>query len=438
MKTKWWLIPVALLLALLIAIGIFWSTLSIYIAPKAALTAALTDTFQALQHRYESSPLPILLRGVDSELKNTVHMQLQSDSSILGTVAYDMCVQMEQNPRRIQADGRVKFQNKEIDLSVYLDKHFAALSSAEVLQGKYYGLTYDSFTKDAANSLVLQLLVKQSTLQKWEESINSLKEAMNQHLSLPVISNIKFENLLLGIVAMDVEVEREVLLYNNQQLPCFIISTEATGAQVLQGLDLLEAQLPFSVDKDAEISLSFWLYEGTILKAELEMDSETKETTITLLLSEDPATGDIQLLIQNELGYQEINISTTFYETNYEETVTIRKVQNNLPSDQQIRYRWNPADGEVALSLTKDDQTKNATFKLEALPEGFLVTTADFEGLMHLLIGTKDTGNSPCAMAVTKGANFQTPEYKNFSQWSLEDMLLLANGIGGLFGIQIP
>ena len=203
-------------------------------------------------------------------------------------------------------------------------------------------------------------------------------------------------------------------------------------------MDLLEAQLPFSIDKDAEISLSFWLYEGAILKAELEIDSETKETEITLLLGEEPATGDIQLLIQDELGYKEITVSKTVYETNYEETVRIRKVQNNLPSDHQIRYCWNPADGEVAVSLTKDSQTKNVTFKLEALPEGFLVTTADFEGLMHLLIGTKDSGNSVCAVAVAKGADFKTPEYKNFNEWSLEDMLLLANGIGSLLGIQIP
>lgn len=437
MKAKWWLIPVAFVLILVIAAAIFWNTISIYIAPKAVLTAALADTFQALQQRYESGPLPILINGIDAEFKNTIDMQLQSDSELLGAIQYDMRIQTEQNPRRIQADGEVTFQNKQIDLSVYLDNRFAALSSAEVLQGKYYGLTYDQFAEDAANSLILQLLVKQDTLQKWQESIDSLKEIMNQSISLPVIPNIQAESLILGIAAMDVEVEREVLLLGSQQMPCFAISMDTTGAQVLQGLDLLQAQLPVSIEKDADISLSFWLYDGAIIKTELEIDSASKEAEITLLLGENPAEDDIQLLIQDESGYREISVSTIFEEDLFDETVTIRKVQNNLPSDLKIQYCWNPANGEVDLSITKNNQKSETRFTLEALPDGFLVTTADFESLMHLLIGTKDAGNSACSMAVTKGADFPTPEYKNFSQWSLEDMLLLASGIGGLLGIQI-
>jgi len=38
---------------------------------------------------------------------------------------------------------------------------------------------------------------------------------------------------------------------------------------------------------------------------------------------------------------------------------------------------------------------------------------------------------------VAKGSGFDTPGYKNLDQWSLQDLLALLGGIGGLLGLQI-
>ena len=435
---KWWLSPVVILLALLIVAGLFWETISIYIAPKAVLTAALTDTVQALEHRYGSGPLPILLNGLDPAGKNTVDLRLIKESPLVGTVTYDMRLQTEQNPRRILAEGTANVQGKSLDLNLYLDSQFAALSSAEVLQGKYYGLTYESFADDVANSMVLRLLVDQKTLSQWKESVASLEEIMNQPFSLPDVSQIDPDKLILGVLALDAEVEREVLVLDGEQLPCFVISMETSGAQILQGMDLIGAALPVSIASDDEIGISFWMHQGVIRKAELELEAVSEEKKVTVLMGEDPKTDDIQILIQDSLGYQEFTISTATVESACRETIAIRKVQRNLPSELHIQYQWNPTDGEVDLSVTRNGQQVDTSFALKKLDNGFLLETQDVESLMHLLLGTKDTGDSACSLAVTRGAEFATPEYKNFSQWSLEDMLLLATGLGGLFGVQIP
>ena len=41
-------------------------------------------------------------------------------------------------------------------------------------------------------------------------------------------------------------------------------------------------------------------------------------------------------------------------------------------------------------------------------------------------------------MAVTQGREVAVPDYKPFHQWSMEDLLILLRGFGGLLGLRLP
>ena len=79
------LVTVAFLLIILISAALFWQSIMVYIAPKAVLTAALTDTVSQLKQRFSGGPMPILMQGLDPEGKNTVALQLEKKNALLGS-----------------------------------------------------------------------------------------------------------------------------------------------------------------------------------------------------------------------------------------------------------------------------------------------------------------------------------------------------------------
>ena len=177
---KRWTIPVALLAVIAAVAALFGQTLLLYIAPKMVLAGALKERVAQLESRISSSPISVLARGIDAQGRNRIDLQLQTHNELIGTLSYDMDLQMEQHPKRILADGRVTIQNKEMDLSVYLDSDFAAVSSDGLLGGNFYGLTYDSFSQDILSNKWLSLLIGNSVLRTWDSKIESLQKAMQQ------------------------------------------------------------------------------------------------------------------------------------------------------------------------------------------------------------------------------------------------------------------
>ena len=434
-KTAVW-IAAALVLATVIAVALFWETILICIAPKAVLTASLTDTVSQLKERFSSGPMPVLMRGLDPEGKNTIALQLEKDHPLLGQVQYDMDVQTEQNPRRILASGQASFWKTALSLSVYLDGQFAALSAPELLQGRYYGLSYDSFAEDIAQSSVLWLLVDEQKLRQWENTISQLQAVMNREYSVPDLSQLDIQSVILGLMALDTEVDREVLSLRGENMNCAVVSIETNGKEILDGLEYLKAELPISISPSDEITLSFWLHDGAVLKGEIEIDSDPQETEIAFLIGQNPYSDPLELLIQNAKGYSEVRIETESDEIQYRETVYIRKAWQNQPEALQLHYTWNRASGEMTLSVTEDERNCENTFILLPDEQGFSVQTQDFEGFMHMLIGTEDTGNSSCAMTVKRGAEVSVPEYIPFAEWSMDDLLTLIGGLGNLFGLK--
>ena len=418
-RTRLWSV---LLLVLILFGGLFawlWPSCKIYLAPKTVLSTAIADTYDALVQRMEYSPAVLIAGVLDTDNGNSVDLTLDTKNQLLGSIRYDMDVQIQWNPKRILAQGQAQFQRKAMDLSVYLDEDFAALSSTSILQGKYYGLTYDSFSDDIRSSPILAMMIGESTLRQWESGVKTLRSQMGTPLELPNISQEDLRSILMGILALSAEVEREE--------EYFVITFETTGAQIAAGLELMHTDLPVSFKPSEEVEFSFWLKNDHLIR--IQVDAEDLE--LDLYTGTNAATDDLTLRWEADDKVTTVAVSTQSSETASQETISIQGDDAMV-----ISYLWDHSTGELGMDISQSGRNSHLQMNLTQTDAGFRLETQDFESLMHPLLGTKDSGDSPCTLIVTKGADFETPVYKNFINWTLDDLATLLGGVGGLFGLQ--
>ena len=422
-----------LLLTVAVFVVVFWQSLIVYLAPKLVLAGALKDRIAGLEARIAASPVPVLARGIDAEGCNQLDLQLDTANELLGTVQYDLRVQIQQHPKRLLADGQVSFKNEKMDLSLYLDDAFAAVSSREILGGKYYGLTYESFSKDIRANKLTAFLIGEKVLTDWETAVRGLQDVMQREAPvLPDLSRIDPEPLVMGILAMEADVERIKVDLNGREERCHVISFEVSGGEIASGLQYLNLELPNMPAEDAQIKCSFWLKEQQLCKMGLtgescDLDIYWGDTAISFL-----AEDDIYIEYYNGNSFQTCKIHTEQMDNLYRETIVYTGEENI-----KISYDWVASTGSLTAAVDTNGGKSNIYLNLKPTENGFWLETQDFGALMHLLTGVPDSGNNPCVMTVTKGSDFETPDYKNFTDWSMDDLLTLLSGFGSLLGLNM-
>lgn len=131
-RCKWWIFPIILILLAVIVATVFWDILAIYIAPKTVLREALVTVYSQLQQRFDGNPLFFSLNAIDPEGKQTVTVQLDTVNELIGDVCYNMTVQTDAH--KLLAEGIASTSAQDLDLSVYMDTEFIAVSSMDLIQ----------------------------------------------------------------------------------------------------------------------------------------------------------------------------------------------------------------------------------------------------------------------------------------------------------------
>lgn len=419
-----WILLLAVVALVVFLSAAFWPILKVYLAPKTALAAAVSHTYRSLAERTQNSPLLLIGKTLDFENGNTIDLMLDSNQEGIGATVYDMEIQTEWNPVQIAARGAVSNHGKVMDLSVYLDENFGAISSNGLLQGRYYGLTYDNFGQDIRSNPLISLVIGEESLAEMEKKVDAIQNFMSRPVTIPSVQKSDLQRLFSGILALSPEVDRESVMLDNMMQECFIISFETTGAQIQAGLEYLDAKLPISFDPEAEIDISFWMKDGWIHR--IAVESENRELVMVFGAEE-------LAVIYDEAGHvRSVLIHTQQTADTYRE-----RIQISAEEYWDVSYNWNPISGEMTIDGTREGERTELTVTFLPTETGFSLVSSDFHGLMHLLLQTKDSGDSPCVLNVSKGADIETPEYQNFSQWSLDDFLSLMSGLGSLFGINL-
>jgi len=432
-KQKWWIIPLVLVLAAALLLGLFWDTVKVYLTPKTVLSAALSKTAEELQDRFSGSPLHVLAAGVDDTLCNTVTLQMDKADDLLGNVHYDLSMQTQLSPRRVLAKGTAATGTSTLDLSLYLDEDFAAIASEGLLGGNYYGITYDTFSQDIRGNGVLAFLLGEDTISEWEFSVAGLADSMGKTMALPEFSREDLSMAMMGLMAMKAEVSRETVELTRSKRECFRIHFQVDGAVLLGAAEYAQMALPVTITEESVLTADFYLAEDLVVRCDVAL-SGPESFSVNLMGDVTPLTDPLRLRLDLPGDEKhELRISTISSESLYTEEIT------HLSGDEQsiLHYSWNRESGDGQLSRAVDGGKHTVSMNLLPTETGFRIETGDLDALLAILGEGEDEADTPCVLTVAKGSGFDTPGYKNLDQWSLQDLLALLGGIGGLLGLQI-
>ena len=444
MKSKKRFVLLALCLAALLAGLCFRDTVLLYIAPKAVLTSSLTTAFSQLEGRFRNSPAVIVFDALDPEGKYTAQMQLTADNLLLGPVAYDMVVQTDGANQRIFAEGSAATQTKKMDISLYLDTDFMSVSSDSLVSGTHYGIHYDTFREDLFSIPLLKYVIGEQMLNQWDSSVSGIQAQMQRLRPMPVtlpLPTTDLPKLLLAMLAVPCRVEKTAFLLDNQTITCRKIDYTISGEAAQLLLSKVSDQ---TAPENVSMTASFYLYEKTVIKIVLSLDSGEKYLQLLLDLGMEPAVNPLSLqstLREGETArYFTARVQTGQSETLYSESWDVQLTEDQTTRQIAVDYQWESTSGAATLSLNHSDSPISLIFQKR--DRGFYVVTQDFRALWETVTQTKCpsflAGATDCTLTLQKGSDFSTPEYKNLSQWSMEDFLSLLSGIGALFGLKLP
>lgn len=436
-KFKWWLLLIPVLAAAVILAIAFWDTIAVYMAPKAVLTNALSDTVSRLDERFRSNPIRNLVDVYDREGKYTAQIELETSQELLGTVSYDMTVQTDLSANQAFAQGNIGFSGTNLALSMYLNGDFMAISSDELVNGAYYGITYDTFSEDLDHFPLVKHLIPSATMQKWESSLESIQELMTRSYEVPEITSEDIRMLMAAILLLDSQVSREDIQLNGERVSSFVITYSAAGEAVR---DILGYVLDVSNAPEGEITASFYLYNNAVVKVELDGAAGENQISYILTLGEDALTAPLTLTENRRengsISDFSLAVSTSMDTGRYVETVNFTQTADESSKAVAVSYDWNTETGDMILSW---NHSMPIRLNLTRNEDGICMVTDDFAQLMAILQKKEEgsTDSASCTMLLRKGSSVAAPAYKNLDKWSMEDLVTLLTGIGSLIGFRL-
>lgn len=435
-----WLLGIPVILLLGILVVFFQDAILIWVAPKAVLTSALNDLFSQLEQRFHGDPLLIVAGTFNPEGKYTIDMEMETEKELLGPVIYDMTLQTDGTAHQFFADGTASTSSKAMDLTMYLDTDFMAVSSENLVGGTYYGITYDTFASDMRKIPLLNFLISDSLLSQWEDSVREIQANMSRTYALPGIpetSNGDMRKALLGIAALPCKTQKCTTQLEDTAVTCYKLDFSVSGQQMEQLLSTISAG-----EENGAAVVSFYLFENSVIKISLLYEAEETVLQYSLDLGQTPKDNPLTLQgTQSRDGHQEewtIAVATQYGDNRYTETWNIQKGSGETERKVSVAFDWNPFSGDLTLKTSASKEP--CSLNLTATENGFRLETDDLTRLMRALSldgpSGQEDGKSSCTMTVSKGSEIVTPEYKNLDQWSMEDFLVLLNGVGSLLGVR--
>lgn len=433
---------IGIVLVILLAIVIACTAVWLYAMPKLSLAKAVPSLFLQLKERFRDDPGKVLLEMMDENGCYTAEICVSGENAIIGPVTYQMTVQTDGSKHCISAAGTAATASRSLDLRLYCDKEFMAVSSDDLVQGTYYGLTYDTFAQDIRGIPLIETFVSNRQLQQWDTSVQNIRRTVtrpnrkNISLSIPSFSEDDLKALSLGLIILPSSHQKTEIPLNGEVLSCQELIFSLNGSQLKSWIPNLSA---FQISEDTVLTAHFFLYQETVVQCVLQVLEDSKPTkSYVAVFGKNPAidTLSLETITENEGEENHICLSVDTRRTNgyFEETWTMTEGTSHA---RKIFYSWEPVS--ETMTLQTETMVNQAVFTMEKRGGEIYLSTSDFAPLFHALTGVESPigafQNAPCTMRITKGSEITTPAYKNIDQWSFEDFFLLLGGIGSMLGI---
>lgn len=437
-KRKWLFLTVfGVLLCLTILGYLFRDSFMLYFMPKSVLKEALSEAVTQIETRFQENPLDILQKGIDADGNQRAELELSREDPLFGEICYDMLFLVQ--PHRLYGEGTAYNGQRDLDLSVYLDTDFMAVSSDDLLRGSYYGIHYDTFPQDIRRIPLLDWMLGENVLSKWENTVHGVQAALAQDVpfsvpQLPQLSAAQRKAASLAALALPLKVEKCTALIQGEKLDChrMVCSLEGEAAR-----KLLQEALEVPDTGSAEVRVAFYLSEKHLVMLDALITTGERGYHASIEFGSDIEKDPI--LVKYRFSDENQGTDLVFRMEDKLEGEWHREkwyVSGLQQSPIDLSCSWNTS-GQVVL---KTDPHGSVSFRLTETEDGFRMDSEDFSKLYEFCMQkTPSSKGNPLKGSITigKGRAFDTPAYKNLDQWSMEDFLILLEGVGSLIGITL-
>lgn len=432
---RYW-IP-ALLILLVLAV-VFGGAAGRKISAKSQLTSALSHVFTQLEERFQDDPLLIMAEYYDPEGKYTAEVDAAVSQDMLGTITYRMTVDTDLKAHQFRGKGAAQTGKQDFDLSLYLDPNFMAVSSDELIAGEYYGITYDTFASDLRKIPLLDLIISDTLLNRWDDSVQEIQDQVSREYplpQLPAFNQGELRKLLLGVAAMPCELHKTEISIGKRTLSCSELDYTINVDQVAWLLSSLTGD---TYENDGTVHFSFYLYKDALVR--FSLSGMTGETPFQYCfdLDLDPLNDPLTLTgSHGDAQSLSVTVATQRSESRYAESWDIHTVAEGNEQDRSFSFDWDPQSG--ALNFRSGKLPAPIALNLRKTQSGVRLETEDLLSLIRLLLQENgvSTAKSAAVLTISRGSAIETPTFKNLDQWSMQDFLTLLAGAGSLIGIRL-
>lgn len=449
MKRKWWIGIAAVITAFGASLCFYGVRVRLF--PRLVLTGALNETLTQLESRYENSPLHMFESVFNSSGYYQADLQLETELDYVGPVRYDMELQTQMSPLRIAGTGTAVTGGKALDLSVYLDRDFAAVSSDGLVEGNYYGITYDTFSRDIRSYGLLAALIGEETISQWENGVSGLADAMSAELTQPEFSAKDIRTALYGVLTLKPQVSKASADWGGAPETVHVISFQASGQQITDAAQPYQKELTPQIsawidsirgDPDFLAKTEFSLDHGTLVKLEAHIQYSGGSGIIRAFFDRTIATEPLILeweIREGEtLRRSSLSVDTVADAESYSEDILLTQTQNGKQKSREIHYRHDLSSGEMDLQYTGEGRSAEARLHLAGEGERIRITTQNAGPILDLLREKPLKNPVICTLSISPGSPVSIPAYRNLDQWSMDDLLTLLKGLGSLIGLKLP
>ena len=448
MKRKWWILGGVALTA---AISLCFFGVRLRIAPRLILSRCLSSVITQLDNRFEKSPAHLLSAALDPQGKQQANLKLETEAKHLGTVVYDMTLMTQTAPNRVLAEGSVITGGKALDLSLFLNESFAAVSSQGLVSGRFFGINYETFSRDIRDRQLLAALIGDETITGWETSVASLQERMETELEMPEIHPEDIRTALFGVLALKPEISRQEIVLADGICTAYAVSFQASGAEIAAAAEPYRSELKPEVlqwidsmqqDPEASVKASFCQYKGKLVQITAGLQNADEYTEILLHLGNAPEENAISLEIEiragEDLNRYSLQIMTEADAESYQEKLYFVHTENGRKKSFILDYQWDLSSGDMNLEIQSDGKKTEQRLNLTGEGESFTIRSQNIRPFLNLLMKQERVSPVICNLTVSPGREVEVPEYRNLDQWSAEDLFSLLGGLGGLLGLKLP
>lgn len=443
MKRKWPVVLAVVLIAAAAGIYCFRDALMVRLFPKVILSNALGETFTQLETRYADSPVHMLSGALNPEGCQNITMKLDTSTQFIGIAHYNLQLRTQTEPNRVYGEGSVSTGGGTMDLQLYLDGNFGAISSQSMTDGAYYGITYDSFPEDIRSFGLLGLLIGEDVLSGWDAGVAGFAQTMGRSYAVPELTASDLRDALTAALALKAHVK------GAEGKNCYTVTFRAEGDKIADAAEQYMARLPEALaslvrklekDDDSEVRVVFHLDNKLLTAVDAEITLTGASYRVAADLSQEGQLG-LELNVYDGLNLDrtEMTVKTRSDGETYQENISLIRTVNGVRSQTTADYSWDLSSGDLVLDLTKDEKKYPIRLNLTAEGETFTASFQQFEVVLSLLTGKDNPRPALCTLTVSPGEPINdVPDYRNLSDWSMEDFYLLFTRLGNLVGLKLP